>query len=156
MSKSNYINSKILTVGIITAVTIICAISGFVMAGGGSMATAAYGAILGGVVGVAIGTIVDYYCETELICLIAGMSAVIGGILGATYGKNNQEDNENDLGNLPDHSFSKGVSCLGKELVSNMSSLKNCLARDVASCFESTHGFPEIITCMGEENNNLA
>jgi len=41
MSKNNYMNSKVLTVSIVTAVTIVCAISGFAVAGGGVMATAA-------------------------------------------------------------------------------------------------------------------
>lgn len=53
MSKNNYINSKILTVGIVTAVTVVCAISGSAVAGGGVMATAVYGAILGGIIGIA-------------------------------------------------------------------------------------------------------
>ncbi len=153
MSKNNYINSKILTFAIVAAVTVVCAVSGFVMAGGGVMATAAYGTILGGVIGIAIGTVLDHYYETELSSIIAGIGAVIGGTLGAIYGKTNQEDNGNDPDNLPDHSFAEGISCLGQTLVGNISNLKNCLTGDVASCFEATDGFSEIVTCMGEDNN---
>lgn len=157
MSKNNYLNSKILTVGIVTAVTIVCAISGFAVAGGTVMATTAYGAILGGIVGVAIGTILDHYYETELSSIIAGVSAVIGGILGAIYGKNKQEDNENDPDNpLPDHSFTKGANCLVKTVVSQVSELKGCLSSDLIDCFKSLDGFSEIVTCMGEDNNNFA
>ena len=54
MSKNNYLNSKALTVGLITAVTMVCAIAGFAMVGATSMATAAYGAILGGVIGIVV------------------------------------------------------------------------------------------------------
>lgn len=36
-----------------------------------------------------------------------------------------------------------------------MSNLKNCLTGDAVSCFEATDGFSEIVTCMGEDNNNL-
>jgi hypothetical protein len=126
------------------------------VAGGGVMATAAYGAILGGVIGVAIGTVLDHYYETELSSIIAGISAVIGGILGAIYGKNNQEDNGDDTDNPTDHSFTKGSSCLGQTLASNMSNLKTCLTGDAFSCFDATNGFSEIVTCMGEDNNNLA
>ncbi len=153
MSKNNHMNSKVLTVGIVTAVTIVCALSGFAVAGGGVMATTAYGAILGGVIGVAIGTILDHYYETELSSIIAGISSVIGAILGAIYGKNNQEDNGDDPA---DHSFTKGASCLGQTLASNMSNLKTCLTGDAFSCFDATNGFSEIITCIGEDNNNLA
>ena len=149
MSKNNYMNSKVLTVGIVTAVTIVCAISGFAVAGGGVMATAAYGAILGGVIGVAIGTVLDHYYETELSSIIAGISAVIGGILGAIYGGD-------DTDNPTDHSFTKGASCLRQTLASNMSNLKTCLTGDAFSCFDATNGFSEIVTCMGEDNNNLA
>ena len=156
MSKNNYMNSKVLTVGIVTAVTIVCAIAGFALAGGGVMATAAYGAILGGVIGVAIGTVLDHYYETELSSIIAGISAVIGGILGAIYGKNNQEDNGDDPDNPTDHSFTKGASCLGQTLASNMSNLKACLTGDAFGCFDAANGFSEIVTCMGEDNNNLA
>ena len=155
MSKNNYINSKILTFGIVTAVTVVCAISGFAVAGGGVMATAAYGAILGGIIGVAIGSVLDHYYETEISSVISGISAMIGGILGAIYGKNNQETNGDDPDNLPDYSFTEGASCLGQTLVSNMSNLKNCLTGDAVSCFEAMDGFSEIVTCMGEDNNNL-
>lgn len=153
MSKNNYMNSKVLTVGIVTAVTIVCALSGFAVAGGGVMATAAYGALLGGVIGVAIGTVLDHYYETELSSIIAGISSFIGAILGAIYGKNNQEDNGDDPA---DHSFTKGASCLGQTLASSMSNLKTCLTGDAFSCFDATNGFSEIITCIGEDNNNLA
>ena len=153
MSKNNYLNSKALTVGIITAVTILCAISGFAMWGATSMATAAYGAILGGVIGIVVGSTIDHYYGTEVSSIIAGLCTVIGGIFGAVYGKNPPDDSdENNL----DPSFSKGASCFGKTIISNMSNLKDCLNGDVVSCFESTKGFSEIVTCMGEANNDLA
>jgi len=152
MSKNSYLNSKALTVGIITAVTMVCATAGFAMVGATSMATAAYGAILGGVIGIVVGSTIDHYYGTEVGSIIAGVCAVIGGIFGAVYGKNPPDDSdENDL----DPSFSKGASCFGKTIISNMSNLKDCLTGDVVSCFKSLDGFPEIVTCMGEDNNNF-
>ena len=121
------------------------------MAGGAVMATAAYGAILGGIIGILVGSTIDHYYETELTSIIAGVSAVIGGILGTSYGKKRQENNENDL----DPSFTKGAYCFGETIISNASNLKNCLTGELAICFEATHGFSEIVTCMGDNDNNL-
>jgi len=156
MSKNNYLNSKALTVGLITAVTMVCAIAGFAMVGATSMSTAAYGAILGGVIGIVVGNTIDHYYGTELSSIIAGVSAVIGGILGAIYGKNKQEDNEDDPDNpLPDPSFTKGAGCLVKTVINHASELNGCLNNNLIDCFKSLDGFPEIVTCMGEDNNNF-
>lgn len=67
MSKNSHLNSKALTVGIITTITMLCAIAGFTMLGATIMTTAAYGFILGGVIGTVVGRTIDRYYGSEVV-----------------------------------------------------------------------------------------
>jgi hypothetical protein len=150
-------NSKTISnVVTVAMVAMVSGIMGYAAVGATIMATTAYGAIMGGVIGIVIGSILDHYYETDIYSTIFGAVGAVAGTIGsAIYGKKKQDEAQQDGDDsLAEASFIKGAGCLAGTVVKHASDLGGCLGSNFADCFKAFEGFPEIITCMGEQQEN--